>query len=436
MIRLLQRIIEVQDDELGRVGWSCGYFFFILAAYFIIRPLREEMGVAGGVRNLPWLFTGTLVAMLLIHPPFGALVARLPRRRFVALTYRFFTVNLLIFFALRHALAPDHQIWLGRVFFVWTSVFNLFVVSVFWGFMADIFTTTQGKRLFGFIGVGGTLGGFLGSTLTAELAPQIGLSNLLLVSAALLETGAFCARRLSLASARASRSGAPGHPAAGEETVIGGSAIAGVVHVLRSPYLLGICAYMLLFTIGSTVLYFQQAEFASAIADSAERTAFFARLEQAVQILTLLTQAFLTGRILKWLGVVGTLTLLPALSVVGFLALGTAHMLAVFVVFQVLRRAGEFAVAKPTREVLYTVVSREDKYKAKNLIDTFVYRAGDQVGAWSYTLIASVGVGVAGIALLAAPIAGLWLAVAFWLGRRHEAIRARPDFRAGELPAA
>jgi AAA family ATP:ADP antiporter len=209
-----------------------------------------------------------------------------------------------------------------------------------------------------------------------------------------------------------------------------------VTHVLRSPYLLAICGYMLLFTIGSTVLYFQQAGFASGIADPGERTAFFARLEQYVQILTLIVQALFTGRIIKLLGVAGTLTLLPVLSMVGFGLLAAAIALVVFVVFQVLRRAGEFAVAKPTREVLFTVVSREDKYKAKNLIDTFVYRAGDQAGAWSYAAMAALGFGAAGIAALAVPVAAIWLAIAVWLGRRHEAMTPPgTQVRAGAQPA-
>jgi AAA family ATP:ADP antiporter len=433
----LRRIVDVRPDETAALGWAGLYFFGLLAGYFIIRPLREEMGVAGGVGNLPWLFTGTLVAMLLVHPPFAALVARLPRSRFVPITNRFFVVNLLVFYLLLHVLDSAERIWLGRVFFVWTSVFNLFVVSVFWGVMADTFSPSQGRRLFGFIAMGGTLGGLAGSTLTAELAPRLGITNLLLVSAVLLELATHAAGRLvARAPARAQPGTSPAATPAGPDPVIGGSVLAGVTHVARSPYLLGICLYMLLFTIGSTILYFQQAQFASAMTDSGERTAFFARIEQAVQLITVCTQAFLTGRVIKYLGIAGTLALLPALSAVGFLALGLAHAVGVFVVFQVVRRAGEFAVAKPAREVLYTVVSREDKYKAKNLIDTFVYRAGDQVGAWSYAFIAMAGMSAAGIALLAAPLAAVWLAVAVWLGRRHETMT--PDGRpapAASLPA-
>lgn len=406
----------MRPDEVRALLLSCAYFFCLLAAWFIMRPIREQMGVAGGTRNLPWLYSGTLVTTLLLHAPFAALVARLPRQRFITITNRFFLVNILIFFVLFRALPDTSQIWLGRVFFVWTSVFNLFVVSVFWAFMVDRFRTDQAKRLFGFIGVGGTLGGITGAAATALLAERLGPTTLFLVSAALLELAVRCVRWLS---ALPSQGGGGPEP----EQIIGGRTLAGVTHVLQSPYLLGICLYMLLFTIGSTVLYFQQAQIAAAsFADRGSQTAFFARLDLTVNILTLLTQAFLTGRLIKVLGVTVTLTLLPLLSVVGFLSLGAAPVLAVFVVFQVLRRAGEYAVARPSREVLYTVLSREDKYKAKHLIDTFVYRGGDQVGAWSMAAMSALGLGLAGTAYVAAPLAGLWVLIAVWLGRRQAAM--------------
>jgi len=419
LTRLLRRVVDVQADEVRALGWSCAYFFLILAAYYIIRPLREEMGVAGGVRNLPWLFTGTLTSMLIVHPPFAAMVARYPRTTFVPFANRFFAANLLLFFVLLRVLPVENAVWAGRVFFVWTSVFNLFVVSVFWSFMADVFTTPQGKRLFGFIGFGGTLGGIAGSTVTASLAPLLGPVNLLLISVVLLELSTLAVRRLS---ATARLWGGSATRSNDNEAVIGGTTFAGIRQALSSPYLLGIGAYMLLFTIGSTILYFQQAAIADrAYSDPARRTAFFARIDLAVNILTLATQMFLTGRIVKALGVAVTLTLLPALSILGFLTLGFTPTVAAVVVFQVLRRAGEFAVARPTREVLYTVISREDKYKAKNFIDTFVYRAGDQIGAWTMAGVAALGVSVSGVAFMAAPLALLWLVIGWWLGRAQEA---------------
>lgn len=414
--------MELREDEARALLLSTAYFFFIMSAYFIIRPIRDEMGVASGVRNLPWLFTGTLVTMILVNPPFAALVARFSRKRFVSITYRFFMLNLLIFFAL-FALRPEAEgVWIGRVFFVWTSVFNLFVIMVFWGFMADAFRVDQGKRLFGFIGVGGTTGALVGSAVTGLLVGNLGVppATMMIVSVVLLEVAVFLVGRLSrlFESLRQAKG-----IEETQEKPIGGSMWAGVTHVVRSPYLLGICGYILLYTFAATVLYFQQASIAdSYFADRGDRTAFFAWIEVAVQGLTVITQIFLTGRIIKALGVAVTLTLLPAAMMMGFVALGIWPVIAVLVVFQVLRRAGNFSIARPTRETLYTVVPREDKYKAKALIDTFVYRAGDQIGAWSYAGLGALGLGLAGIAFTTAPITGLWLLIGYWLGRRQTAM--------------
>jgi len=431
----------VRPEEIRALLWSCAYFFCILSAYYILRPLREEMGIAGGVRNLPWLFTGTLVAMLLLHPPFAALVSRLPRLRFVSITYRFFMLNLLIFFVLLKFSTEAQNIWVGRAFFVWISVFNLFIVSVFWAFMADTYDIRQGKRLFGFIGVGGTLGGILGSAITATLAQPVGPVNLLLISVVLLELGVLAVRRLARIS---DAWGAPtalgenggGGSSADREKPIGGSFLAGITHVMRSPYLLGIVAYMLLYTITATFLYFQQAEIVAATFDDrAVRTSFFARLDLLVNVLTVVTQLFLTGRIIKLLGVALTLAILPIMVMIGFTGLGLMPTLAVLATIQVLRRSTNFAVARPTRETLYTVLPREDKYKAKNFIDTFVYRGGDQIGAWSYALMGWLGLTMVGIAFATVPLAGVWLLVAFWLGRRQTELAAAAS-SAEDLPAA
>ncbi len=442
LTRLLQRIVEVRPDEVRALLWSCAYFFCILSSYYILRPLREEMGVAGGVENLPWLFTGTLTAMLLLHPPFAALVAKLPRLRFVSLTYRFFMLNLLIFFVLLKLASESQGIWIGRAFFIWVSVFNLFIVSVFWAFMADSYDTAQGKRLFGFIGLGGTLGGIVGSAVTASLAEPVGPVNLLLISILLLELGVLAVRRLARftrgweapTALRAAPTGADGR-----EKPIGGGFLTGITHVARSPYLLGIVLYMLLFTILSTFLYFQQAEIVGrTFSERAARTVFFARIDLAVNVLTVGTQLFLTGRIIKWLGVAVTLALLPLLSMVGFAGLGLVPTAGLVALFQVLRRAGNFAVARPTRETLYTVLSREDKYKAKNFIDTFVYRGGDQIGAWSYAGMGALGLTMVGIAFTAIPIAGVWLMVALWLGRRQTVLvlaKSDRDLAAAPSPA-
>ena len=422
--RLLRRAVDVREHETAALVASCAYFFFVLSAYYVIRPVRDEMGVAGGVENLAWLFTGTLVGMLLVHPLFTALVARFPRRRFVPLIYRFFILNLVVFFLVFGAAGIGQAVWVGSVFFVWTSVFNLFVVSVFWSFMTDLYRPVQSQRLFGLVAVGGTLGAILGSTITSALVSRLGPVNLLLVSALLLELAARAARALDGQEASLARDarleGAA--PAVGEDDgIIGGGVLDGIRHVARSPYLLGIAALMLLFTIASTFLYFQQAAIVARVfeGDRPARTQLFAGIDLAVNVLTLVTQVFLTGHLLRWLGVGLSLAFLPLMSLIGFGILGSAPTLAVLVVFQVLRRAGTFAIQRPAREVLYTVLARTDKYKAKNFNDTFVYRVGDQLGAWSYTAIAWLGLGLAGLAFAMVPLSAVWLLLALWLGGRY-----------------
>ncbi|MFL5581615.1 MAG: NTP/NDP exchange transporter [Gemmatimonadaceae bacterium] len=440
----------MRDGEVRATLLSFAYFFFVLGGWYILRPIRDELAAAGGTRSLPYLFLGTLAVTLVVNPFFSKLVTMMPRRRFVPITYRFFAAVLVLFYALYRVLPEDRHLWLGRVFFVWTTVVALFITSVFWGHMADVWRSEQGKRLFGFIGAGGTLGGIAGSAVTALLAERLGTPNLLLVTAVAFELAVQCVHRLGneaasvaaegardeLGATAAAESAARAKTAEGERPVEGG-VWGGFAHVVRSPYLLGICLYMLLFTIGSTFLYFQQSEVVGAsIADREARTAYLARLDLIVNALALFTQLFITGRVIRGLGVRLTLALVPLLSIVGFAALAStpaATALVVLAVVQVSRRAGEFAIGRPAREVLFTVVGREDKYKAKSLIDTFVYRGGDQLGAWSYALVATtLGLGVVGAAWVAVPLSAAWLAVSLWLGRRQQQMAAA---RAGGAPA-
>lgn len=409
----------MQPSELRALGWSWLYIFSVLFSYYILRPIRDEMGVAGGVENLPWLFTGTLLGMIAVNPPFAALVARLPRVKFIAASYRFFLANLLVFALLLHSASAAQNIWIGRLFFIWVSIFNLFVVSVFWALTVDVFDAEQGKRLFGFIAAGATLGGIVGSSLTAALASHVPATYLLLVSAVLLEAAVFCVRRLSRLSEALHRRPAQ-RP---EETPIGGSALSGFKHALGSPYLINVSFYILLFAITSTFLYFQQAEIArQSFATRGARTAFFARVDLWVNFLSLGAQLFLTGRMLRWIGVAFTLSALPLISILGFGTLALAPTIGVLVAYQVIRRAGNFAFARPTREVLFTVVPREDKYKAKSFIDTVIYRLGDQVGAWSYAALIWLGMSMTGIAVAAVPLSLAWLVNCLWLGRKQHAL--------------
>lgn len=410
--RVLQKAVEVRPQEVRLLLLSGAYFFLILTAYYIIRPIRNEMGVAGGVENLAWLFTGTLALTLLVHPLFAWTVARYPRKRFIPLAYRFFSLNLLAFFVLFRLLPEGAYLWVGRFFFNWTSVFNLFVVSVFWAFMADIFRSEQGKRLFGFIGVGGTLGAILGSTVTSILAGALGPVNLLLVSAVFLELALVCVRALGR---RVTAEGVERQE--DEDRVIGGGVLAGVSGAFRSPYLLGIILFMFLFTFSSTSMYFQQADIVSRhFQDPGARTAFFAQIDLLVNLLTLFTQAFLTGRIIRWFGLGVALAILPVVTILGFGLLGLLPTLGVLMVVQTLRRGWNYGLMKPALEALYTVLPREEKYKAKNFIDTFIYRAGDQAGAWSYDGLMAAGLSLSTLAFVNVPVAFIWMFVGVGLG--------------------
>jgi AAA family ATP:ADP antiporter len=444
-VALLQKLVDVRPGEFRALWLGFVFHFVVLGGYYVIRPIRDEIGAAGGLESLSWMFTAVLVAMLVVNGLFSAIVTRMPRRRFIPISYRFFIANLIIFYLLMRALPPAEQVWVSRAFYVWVSVFNLFVVTVFWAFMTDIFSTDQGKRLFGFISVGGTLGAILGGTITASLVRQIGTANLLFVSAAMLEAGAWCVRFFPTEFRKAPLVGSDrmgsgsiaksvdatfphGVPAEGAaetsaEEPVGGGFWSGITHVVQSPYLLGICAFMLLHAITSTLVYFQQADIAAhQFADRAARTAFFAHLDQSVNILTIVVELFLTGRLLKWLGVGLTLAILPLISMIGFVGMGFFPILGLLALFQTLRRAGNYAVSRPAREVLFTVLKREDKYKAKSFMDTFVYRAGDQIGAWSYPLLTWLGLGLTGISFVAAPLAAAWCFLSIWLGRKQSAL--------------
>ena len=420
--RLLRRVVAVEPAEAQVVLWCWLYIFAVLSSYYIMRPIRDEMGVAGGVNNLQWLFTGTLAGMLLLNLPFAYLVKTLPRSRFIPLTYRFFALNILAFAVALHVAGPAATVWIGRVFFIWTSVYNLFVVSIFWQMNVDLFRPEQGKRLFGFIAAGATIGAIVGAGVTASLARHVPPTALLIGAALLLEVAVFAVGRL----ARLSPALHHRRRESTEDRPLGGGVLSGIVNALRSPYLLNVSIFILLFAITSTFLYFQQAGIvAHSFADRGAQTAFFATIDLAVNCLTLGVQLFLTGRIVVFFGVALALALLPAFTALGFAGLAMLPSLTTIAVFQVLRRAGDYAIARPTREVLFTVVPREDRYKAKSFIDTFVYRLGDQVGAWSVALLRGVGDNVATVALVAVPIAALWLLNALWLGRRQAALAER-----------
>ena len=405
-------LLPATASERAAALWSFAYFFALLAGYYVLRPLRDQSAISGGIKTLPWMFTATFLTLLVAQPLYGQLVARLPRRRFIPIVYHFFVFNLALFWLfLRFG---GEQVVVARVFFVWVSVFNLFAVTVFWSFMADIFTSEQGKRLFGFIGAGGTLGALLGPSITIVLSVPLGPANLLIVAAVLLEAGVYCVHRLE-------RIAAPVDRATPDDHRIGGSAFAALPDVLRSPYLLGVAAWVSLLSFGATILYFAQANLVAAhVPGAAEQTRFFASIDLAVSVLTLLTQVVATGPLLKRFGTAVAASVLPAVYVVGFAVLALVPTLAVVLVFQVIQRWANFAVANPARQLFFTVVGRAEKYKAKNLIDVVVYRGSDALYGWVFDTMQALGLKLAAIAVWSLPVALAWLVLSLGLGRSQE----------------
>ncbi|MBV9189894.1 MAG: MFS transporter [Betaproteobacteria bacterium] len=361
------------------------------------------MGVAGGVRNLQWLFTGTFLVMLAAVPLYGALVARLPRRQFIPLVYHFFVANLAIFWILL-ALGIERQN-VARVFFIWLSVFNFFAVSVFWSFMADLYSSDQAKRLYGFIAAGGSAGALIGPAITIVLSERIGAANLIIVAAVLLELAVLCVTRLEVRDAMPRR-----------QEKIGGGAIDGFLLVLRSPYIAGIMCWVATLSIVATFLYFEQASIVAAASDDpAVRTRIFATVDLTVGFLTLAVQFVATGKLIERFGVGPALALLPFVFAVGFAILGAWPMLAVVIAFQALQRTANFGISNPAREALFPVLHRDEKYKAKNVIDTIVPRGADALGGW---LVAGLrALGMEALALTACVLSVAMIVLSIGLGR-------------------
>jgi ATP:ADP antiporter, AAA family len=421
--RRLRRLTGLAPGEGTTAVLAAVLFFFLMAAYFILKPLRDEMGIAGGVRNLPHLYLYTLAAMLAAAPAFGWLSRGRRREFFVPATYHVFAANLIVFFLLL-GLRPESEPVVGRVFYVWVSVFNLFSLSLFWGYMADGFGVVRSRRSFGVVAVGGTVGALAGSSVTALLVSAVGRLPLLLISAGCLEIAVVLVLVLSrrfatLSIATTAADDRPRH-----------DVLAGIKLTVRSPYLLAISAFLVLYSLTSTFVYFEQAALVAAAERSrVGRTELLAAIELWVQGVTLALQIFGTGRIVTRLGLGLTLALLPVLTGLGFLALAFAPILGVLIGFQVVRKASNYALVKPARESLFAPLGADEKYRAKSFIDTFVYRGGDACGAAFFGRLQTAGLGHVGAALTGSALAALWTLVALHLGRRQAslAVPAPPD---------
>lgn len=423
--RILESGLKIKRSEVTLVTWSFLYFFFLLSSYYVLRPIRDEMGIQGGVENLPWMFTGTFVATAIVVPVFGWIATNVSKRRIVPSFYGLFLLVVLVFFVLMKVdVSPG---WTAIAFFIWISVFNLFVVSVFWSFMVDVYRPEQSERLFGFIAAGGTTGAILGPTLTAILPPVIGTENMLLVSAGLLLGTLLCINRiLSLRSGEDSAgSGTPGGTGDEADLIdfdrsIGGNFLDGVFKLFKSPYLLGIGLFIVLYSATSTFVYFEQANIIErTVSSSARRTQVFAIIDFFVNVLTVVGQLFLTGRMMDDFGPGPSLLSLPLVTIMGFVGLAAAPVLVSIILFQVVRRSSNYALSKPAREVLFSPLEDSKKYKGKNVVDTLVYRGGDAVTGWAFAGLQGVGFSLAGISLVGAGLAIGWVVLCFGLIRSY-----------------
>jgi AAA family ATP:ADP antiporter len=415
---LLHRVLGLERHEYYAVAWSFVYFFCVLSAYYMLRSVRETMAVEGGVQNVPWLFSSTFVVMLAVTPVFGWVASRYPRRQFLPWVYYFFVINILLFWAgFSYAINNGLSfVWLGRAFFVWLSVFNLFVVSVFWSFMADIYTREQSRRLFGVISAGGSAGALLGPLATGSLVVPIGFQNLLPISASLLLFGVYCINRLRNWVESEHRGELDSTMASAAP--LGGTLLGGVTLVTRSKYLSAIGLASIIASLLGTALYMFMTELVGeAFASTDERTRTFAFIDAATNTMAMLVQLLIVKRAVWRFGVGVTLSLLPIISIIGFTLVAINPSFLAVAAVQAIRRAVGFGLSKPTNDMLYSVVTPEEKYKSKNFIDTAVYRGGDLIGTW--TVRALWGLGFAGISIVLLPFATLWVAIALWLGKAY-----------------
>lgn len=428
---IFTRFVAVKPKEISALLISCGYFYLVLCAYYIVRPIRSEMVIANGVSNIQWLMLMTMFVLLLITPIFGWVTTRFKTRQFLSYCTLFFVSNLVVFYFLFNV--EQRSPTVTRMFFIWVNVFNMFIVSLFWSFMNDVFSQGQSKRLFAFIAAGGTAGAISGPIITTSLVEALGLAPLLLISAGFLAASVACVVWLSrwhnVDFKPLSSSIAQNHVV--KNKALKGSIWGGFLLIVRSPYLMCICLLITLYAVSITFVEIQQAKLVEqTFALASERTKLFSQVDFAVNVLALVFQLFLTSRIISWIGYRATLMIVPIGITLGFGLMATVPTLAIIIGVEVFRRAGDYSIMKPTREMLFSVVTREEKYKAKNFIDTAILRTGNASSAWAYTGIKAAGASAHSIAAISLALGVAWCATAYWLGgefTKKTAIKRKPQ---------
>ena len=421
LARVLKSVAAIEPFEVKAVVLSMLYFFFLFGSYSVVKPVRDAMGTIYGVDHYQQLFTMTLVASLLFAPLYSGLAARIKLSSFLPWVYGFVALTIVAFYALFVSIS-DQNLWLIAAFFVWVSTFNVLIISVFWTFMADIFSRTQAKRLFGFVAAGGTIGSIIGPAIAPLLAKRLGNSNLMLISAAGFVATALLVRMLAHEKQRLLAAGAEVQHTSLDHR-LRGNPFDGFVLLMRSRYLLLLAMFLLLMTWISTIVYFQLGDLIThAFPNRDARTQAYGLIDLLVNSMAVVIQLFGSGRIIARFGVKVGLLLNPIIMVIAFLAIAFSPVLLILGAIQVVRRVAEYALAKPTREMLFTVVDQQSRYKAKNVIDTVVYRFGDFSNAWVSSLIQPHG--VTGLAIFGLITSAVWFPIAWLLGRRYDSVRS------------
>ncbi len=424
---IFKSIAAIEAHEVKAVLLSLLYFFFLFGSYSIIKPVRDAMGTVYGMENIQELYTGTFIASFIVAPLYSGLASRVRLSKFLPWVYGVVAVSILVFWGLFTTVEQQQDRWVAALFYIWVSTFNMLIISVFWTFMSDLFNREQAKRLFGFVAAGGTLGGIVGPLLASSLVKAVGNNTLMLISAAGFGVTALLVTILAGEKKRLMAAGVEVQNTTLDRK-LEGNPFDGFRLLFQSKYLLLLAAFLLLMTWISTIVYIQLGDLITKTFESREaRTQAYATIDLTVNSLTVFLQLFGTGRIVKRFGVTAGLLVNPVIMVLAFLGVVSAPVFMVLASIQVVRRVAEYAVAKPTREMLFTVVDQESRYKAKNVIDTVVYRFGDVSAAWVSSLILPFG--VAGLAVFGVIVAVLWFPVGLVLGRRYESVRNEAPVR-------
>lgn len=413
----LERLLNVQRKELPAIMGGILMFFLLFTAYAVLRPVRETMGIAGGVGNLQWLFTATFIAAIVMQIGFGWLVSKVSRRLILPWVYGFFVINLLAFVIVM-SLDPDNP-WSARTFYVWLSVFNLLAISLAWSLLTDVMDPEQSKRLFAMVASGGSAGSILGPILTASFVNLVGATGLMLISAFMLSISAFIGVMLHRWRDQ-NPLPAKAYDSVERKKPLGGNPFAGAITTFKSSYLIGIAVFVVLASSANTFLYFELMRIVAVdYPDRAQQTQIFSGIDLFVNVCTIALQIFATGRIAQRLGLGALLIAVPIIIALGFLWLAFMPLFAVVAIVMIVRRIGQYAMVRPGREMLYAVLSPEEKYKSKNFIDTVLYRGGDMASAWLKRGLDLLGGGHSPLAMIAgAVLAGVWALVGLTLAKK------------------